>query len=210
MRITFFILLCLFSFFGCKVSELNIVGKYYDKINDDTLTLMTDNKYEFEERLKNGEHGWNTGQWAFTNNRISLYNTNPLPVVGYKLRFHKIGVGPDSLKLAFTIDQSKKDISFTEVNLKNKGASISDAVKIVKNKIAINTTNYDSLRVKISYFPIMVLNKNKFDINGIYEIIIYPAERLYELDKMVYKYRNGVLQNRNELIRFKKINSTLN
>jgi hypothetical protein len=51
----------------------------------------------------------------------------------------------------------------------------------------------------------MTFHKQKFDPYGIYEIVIYPVERLYELDKLSYKYSNGSLINRSENIRYQKI-----
>ncbi|MCW3119529.1 MAG: hypothetical protein JWM28_3611 [Chitinophagaceae bacterium] len=199
------IIVCLFYLYGCKISESNFLGKYIDKDRGDTLKLMSGNTYEFEEKLKNGEHGWNTGNWTIAKKRISFFNTNPLPVVGYKLRVNKIGVSQYPLQLIIHIDPSKKNIAFTEVGLLDKGIRINDEADIVTNRIIVKTIDFDSLVVKIPYFPMIAFNKNKLDINGIYEVIIYPAERLYELDKFAYKYQNGCLINRTAQIRYRKI-----
>ncbi len=208
MHTQFLTLICLLVFFGCKVSESKLTGKYIDRERDDTLTLMPDKKYEFEERLRNGEHGWNTGNWTIDNNRISFFNTNPSPVVGYKLRIHKMGESEYPLQLIFNLDQSKKKVTFTEVIFLEKGRRLHSAViSIVSNRITAKAAGFDSLLVNIAYFPGIAFNSGKFDVNGIYEVVVYPAERLYELDKIRYKYRNGYLLNHSEHIRYQKVAS---
>ena len=187
------IIFAIITLCGCKISESNCIGKYLDKNRDDTLNLLPGKKYEFEEKLINGEHGWNTGNWTIDKNRILFSNTNPLPVVGYKLRIHKIGVGQYPLHLLIKIDQLKKDIQFTDIRLLDKGLQVNGEADIIKNRIVVNTNRFDTIGIKIAYFPMMAFDKYKFDLNGIYEVIIYPAERLYELDKSSYKYKNGHL-----------------
>ena len=196
----------LFLFLGCKVSESAIPGKYIDRERDDTLHMMADKTYEFEEHLKNGEHGWNTGNWQIDKKGVSFFNTKPLPIVGCKLRITKTGTTENPLQLNFSIDQVERKIQFTDVIISgNLSEGNRSDVSIVSNRITIKTTNFDSVSVKIGYFPFISFNKNKFDKNGIYEVVVYPDERLYELDKLFYKYRNGSLINHSGHIRYRKI-----
>ena len=97
---------------------------------------------------------------------------------------------------------------FTKVIVLDKHVPIKTAyISSVSNNIVIKTYNFDSILVKIPYFPFIEFTKNKFDKNGVYQIVIYPAERLYELDKISYKYRNRSLVNHSEHIRYQKVTS---
>ena len=206
MRSILLLFIPLFLLLGCRISESAIAGKYIDRERDDTLHMMADKTYEFEERLKNGEHGWNTGNWQMDKRTISFFNTKPLPLVGFTLRITKTGITAYPLQLNFSIDQSEKTVQFTDVRISgNMLEGNSSDVSIVSNKIIVKTANFDSLQVKIGYFPFISFSKNKFDKNGVYEVMVYPAERLYELDKLSYKYRNGSLINHSGNIRYKKI-----
>jgi len=194
-----------FFFTGCKVSESSIIGKYIDRERDDTLNVMANKTYEFEERLSNGKNGWNTGNWDIKKNSVFFFNTTPLPVVGYKLRVIKLGESTEPLKLEFVINASEKKLHFTEVIVIDRNTPVNTAhTSPGSNKLEIKTFNFDSIAVKIPYFPFIGFKQNKFDKNGVYQVIIYPAERLYELDKVSYKYRNRSLINHSENMRYQK------
>lgn len=207
MHSKFLLFIITVLFFGCKVPESGIVGKYIDIERDDTLNIKADKTYEFEEKLRNGEHGWNAGNWDISKKNISFTNTTPIPVVGFKLRITKIGESEVPLQLEFVVNEAKKRVQFSDMRVLYKKVGIDNALLIaVSNRILIKTFNFDSIAVKIPYFPFIEFKKEKFDQNGIYRIVIYPAERLYELDKFSYKYRNGALINRSEGIRYRRTN----
>ena len=191
---------------GCKVSESKIIGKYLDKERNDTLTIKSDNTYEFEQQLNTAAHGWNTGSWKLEKNSVSFSNTAPLAEVGCKLRITKKGTGEEPLQLNFILDKSQKNLAISDVVILNSHVPVNRSeFNIISNRVVVKTANFDSLAVKFAYFPFITFNKQKFDKNGIYEIVVYPAERLYELDKLSYKYRNGSLINRSESIKYKRI-----
>lgn len=207
---------CFFTFFlfslslssGCKVYDSHITGKYFNKKTNDTLNLLANNTYEYEEKLNNGEHGWNTGNWNLTKNTVSFFNTTPLPLVGYKLRIIKVGISEEPLQLEFILNGSKKILQISEVHLFDKKNLVNASyTSPVSNKIIVKKNNSDSIAVKIPYFPLIGFNGNRFDKNGVYKVIVYPAERLYELDKLSYKYKNGSLINNSEKIRYKKLSA---
>lgn len=141
-------------FFGCKVPESGIVGKYIDIERDDTLNIKADKTYEFEEKLRNGEHGWNTGNWDISKKNISFTNTTPIPVVGFKLRITKIGESEVPLQLEFVVNEAKKRVQFSDMRVLYKKVGIDNALlSAVSNRILIKTFNFDSIAVKIPYFP---------------------------------------------------------
>jgi hypothetical protein len=208
MRSIWIVATFLLAIMACRISESKITGKYLDKVRDDTLRITANHTYEFEERLKGGEHGWNSGKWHIENNRVYFTDTKPLPVVGYRIGMNKTASSADALQLYFTIDKFKNNVLLSSVTVWQKGKQLDTSfVNLVSNRVVVKTANFDSLAVKLDYFPVIGLSKHKFDDKGVYNVIIYPSERLYELDKLSYQYKKRSLINRSHQVRYQKVES---
>lgn len=199
-------LILLVLFLGCKVSDSSIIGKYIDYQKDDTLTLRADRSYEFEEKLNTGEHGWNTGSWILRKHKIAFSNTKPLPIVGCKVKLIKTGKGKAALKLNIVLNGSSKKINTIETSVMGMGGSmINDISKQKNNTIFLKSFTFEKLEIQLPYFPVLQFKKDEFEEQGVYQLIVFPAERLYELDKLSYRYSKNRLVNCKENIRYYRI-----
>jgi hypothetical protein len=191
---------------SCTVSEKNIVGKYADTKRIDTLTMLADHTFEYKLKQNNGEFGWNNGSWAVSGRFLSFYDTKPVPIVGCKLKKKITGNTDDALRLIFKLTTPHKRIEISSVQIFNEGNLI-DALnyKIQSNQVIITTAAFDSIAVTIPYFPILTFAKSRLELQKIYEILITPNDRLYELDKVNFKFRKKSFSNGVQKIKFKKI-----
>ncbi len=193
-------------FFGCKVPEVNLAGKYIDLEKDDTLTLRADKTYEFEEKLNKGEHGWNTGNWNLVNGRIRFSNTSPLPIVGCKVKVIKKGMGRAALQLNIVQNSSSKKFRNIETRVVEKnGVAGHHFIPHKTSTVFLKSFTFEKLEIRIPYFPVLRFSKDEFEEKGIYQVIVYPLERLYELDKLSYRYKRNRLINRRGHIRYDRI-----
>lgn len=199
-------LVLLVLFYGCNVSESNIIGKYVDYQKDDTLTLRGDRSYEFEEKLNTGEHGWNTGNWKLHKHKIAFSNTKPLPVVGCKVKLIKTGKGKTALQLNIVLNGASKKINTIETRVIGMGGAVNnDISKQKRNTVFLKSFTFEKLEIRLPYFPVLKFKKDEFEEKGVYQLIVFPAERLYNLDKFTYRYTNNRLVNRKENIRYYRI-----
>ncbi len=77
--------------------------------------------------------------------------------------------------------------------------------KVNLNSLTINANWFDTISLATSYFPPFTFNRNEFEKNKHYEITIYQAERLFELDKFLFHYkRRSLFTNAGEM-KFRKI-----
>lgn len=206
MRNMISLMLMLVLFFGCKVSDSVIIGKYIDYKRGDTLTLLADRSYEFEEKLNTGEHGWNTGNWILSKRKIVFSNTRPLPIVGCKVKLIKIGKGKAALQLNIVQNGSPEKFNTIETRVKGNDSDANNKFIIHKtNTIFLKSFIFEKLEIRVPYFPVLTFSKKEFEENGVYRVIVYPAERLYILDKLSYRYQKNRLLNRREHIRYERI-----
>ncbi len=127
-------------------------------------------------------------------------------MVGGKLKYIKIATSQFPLELDFVLAGKEKQLMIDKAVLYNKALPIdSSGVEMVSGKVRIKTINFDSIGVKINYFPLLMLDGKSFDKNCYYQVMIQPAERLFELDKLSYTYRRNIFINRSEKIRYKKV-----
>lgn len=190
---------------ACKVTDTKIVGSYIDGKKGDTLRLFADKTFEYQEKLSYGEFGWNTGNWAIIKNRISFFNVKPDPVVGYRLQKEIKGSIKEPLKITLLLNASKKLITITNVSVSFRNTVLDTSYfRYNLNTLTINTNSFDSISVATSYFPPFLFKQNEFEKNKKYEVTIYQAERLFELDKYFFEYKKKSLLNHSERIKFKK------
>lgn len=176
MRFQISISILFFLLTGCKVTESMLPGKYVDSQRDDTVRLMANNTYEYEERLYNRTHGWNTGNWEWKNGRLRFLNTNPLPIVGYKIKIDQLGIGPDPLQLVCKLNSSNRELKILAFGIYNKGHLLdTGSSHAIANQLVIKTTNFDSLTIETAYFPIMGINNHRFEKNGRYRIVFFSC-----------------------------------
>lgn len=200
------LLILMVLFIGCKVSDSAIVGKYIDYEKKDTLTLGKDKSYEFEEKLNSGENGWNTGNWLLNHRKITFSNTRPLAVVGCKVKLIKTGIGRDALQMTIEINgYPDKFKPFQSRVIRKNSAFDTGFITHKSNTFFLKSFAFDNLEIRLPYFPVLKFKNNEFEERGIYKLMIYPAERLYELDKLSYRYSKNKLINRKENIRYYKI-----
>lgn len=191
---------------ACKVTDTKVVGSYIDRQKGDTLRLFANKTFEYQEKLSYGEFGWNTGNWAVIENRISFFNVKPNPVVGYRLKKEIRDSIKEPLKITLLLNASKKLITIKNVSVSLRNTVLDTSYfKYNLNTLTINTNSFDSISVATSYFPPFSFKQNEFEKNKQYDITIYQAERLFELDKYVFEYRKRSLLNYSEKIKFKKI-----
>jgi len=69
----------------------------------------------------------------------------------------------------------------------------------------MTSNQFDSIAVSLSYFPTITLTKNRLEAQKIYEVLITPSDKIYELDKENLKFRKRSISNRNKKIKFSKI-----
>lgn len=191
---------------GCKVTDRKIVGSYIDRQKGDTLRLFANKTFEYQEKLSYGEFGWNTGNWTLNDEGISFINVKPEPVVGYRLKKAIVDSISEPLKITLVLNASKKLIA-----IKNASVSFHNSVldtsyyKYDLNNLTINSNAFDSISLATFYFPPFSFRQDEFEKNRQYEITIFQAERLFELDKYVFKYKKKSLLNQAEKFKFKKI-----
>ena len=196
---------------GCKVAEVKIVGQFIDRKTGDTLSLFGKDSYEYKQKLTNGEFGWNTGNFLLDKKRISFLNTQPFPVVGYKMQRKVVDTSTEPLHLQFQLNGKVpfKPLLINKAEVLFNSQPLDQSYfKISLNQIIIKTAKFDSVVIFCSYFPPFSFAGNKFDKNKLYQILITPIERLYELDKYSYKYSNRSLSNRKQKIKLQKITNS--
>ncbi len=203
-----FLVLFLFVNSACKVSEKEITGKYFDKKTSDTLSLFSNKTYAYVEKLDNGELGWNTGSWSFNKKYVSFFDTKPVPVVGYGLQKTIVNTTKELLQIQFLLNDSKEilEIKRAIALLNNKPVDVG-YFSINLNLLTVNNFNFDSLSIFTSYFPAFSFKQSSFKKNKVYQVIITPNERLYELDKFSYRFKKNNLINSSRKIRFIKISN---
>lgn len=151
------LLIILFSTFlliGCKVTDTKIIGTYVDRQKGDTLRLFGDKTFEYQQKLSYGEFGWNTGNWAINENRISFSNVKPDPVVGYRLEKSIRDSIKEPLKIILLLKNSKKLITIKNALVWSRNNVLDTSYfKYNLNTLTINTNSFDSVSVVTSFFP---------------------------------------------------------
>ncbi|MGN6803092.1 MAG: hypothetical protein ACTHJN_14410 [Ginsengibacter sp.] len=179
----------------CKVPGKMVIGNYIDKKFGDTLKVYSNKTYDYIEKLNSGSLGLTQGKWAIKNKSIQ-FQCNHNPLVGYWLKIHK-----DSLSKNFQVTFKFKNTQFP-VKIKNvalfKDGSLlnKDNFKKTENVVRIYNDEYDLIVIKtFNFVPITI---NHLNPNHAYIADIFPAERLYELDKIPF------IVHRRKLSSFKK------
>jgi hypothetical protein len=200
------ILLMSSLFLACKVTNTKIIGNYIDRQNGDTLRLSADKTFEYQEKLSYGEFGWNTGLWLIRENAVSFYKVKPNPVVGYRLKKDVKENIEEALKVTLVLNASDKLIAIKNVAVSLANTSLDTTnFKVNSNSVTINTSSFDTVSLATFYFPPFIFNKNEFEKNKHYQITIYQAERLFELDKFSFYYKRRSLFTNVGKMKFRKI-----
>ncbi|HLY70082.1 MAG TPA: hypothetical protein VKR53_10175 [Puia sp.] len=187
--LVFYFLIVLTS---CKITHTALAGKYVNEPFGDTLEVFPNKRYEYVEVLNNGNSGWTKGKWEIRKNKVHfICDTKPL--VGFKER-----VIADSTIKRFQIDlllgETKKPIYIEDVKIYKKDSILGDeSFRKSGNVIDILRTDYDSI-VVITFNFVHLLFSNKLNHQYRNIIKIFPAERLYELDKVPYKMSKNALK----------------
>lgn len=191
---------------ACKVTDTKIIGDYVDSQKGDSLQLFENKTFEYKEKLYYGDFGWNTGKWAINKNRISFFNVKPEPVVGYRLEKSIIDSIQQSLQIILLLNSPKRLITIKNASVSLRGNVLdTSSFTYNLNTLTINTNSFDSISIATFYFPPFPFKKSEFKENKQYQITIFQAERLFELDKYFFKYKRRSLLNIREKARFKKI-----
>lgn len=193
-------------FVTCKITDTRIIGNYIDRQKGDTLRLFSDKTFEYQEKLSYGEFGWNTGKWAINENEISFFNVKPNPVVGYRLKKDIRAVIKEPLKITLILNNSKKLVIIKKVSVSVGNTFLDPSnFKVNLNSLTINANSFDTISVATSYFPPFTFNRNEFEKNKHYEVTIYQAERLFELNKFPFHFKRRYLFTNAGEMKFRKI-----
>lgn len=193
MRILFFIFCYSLMLTGCSLSTKKLSGTYINPHYGDTLHLYTNGTFEYAEQLLSGRVGWTEGKWII-NHKSIRFECDHRPLVGYRLKLR-----PDSLahdfQIRLTMGDTDEPIYIENVSVYHGAATTQNTFTNSDNVVKILTRDFDSIVIRTFNFRALKFSREVLPTNG-YVAEIYPVERLYELDKVPFRYRK------------KKLNST--
>ncbi|MBN9349455.1 MAG: hypothetical protein J0H55_02120 [Chitinophagaceae bacterium] len=182
MRFILFIIIA-FSFQRCATGK--IAGKYVDKEHGDTLYLKPDSTYQYLEKLNSGVIGLTEGKWSVRNREVS-FKCDHKPLVGYRLRIRKETNSSD-FRIRLVEDSVQKPVFIENVELFNGGHLLGGNPYLKSgNTIDILTRKVDS--IVIQTFNYQNLSLTSLEPGTAYLLTVFPDERLYELDKVPFKF----------------------
>lgn len=193
------------------ISKKQVCGNYIEPKMGDSLTLLSNGTYTYNEKLFSGQWGWTKGTWNLHHQKIN-FTCDHKPLVSYAIKAKRDSAVHQlefSLFLAFNDNPVYIQKAYLYKNNQMPGKA---SFNIYKNKIQIFTTDYDSVLITTFNFPEIVIPKLKSTNIG-YQVNIYAAERLYELDKVLFKKRRNLLlstkrdEYENIELSFKKLNN---
>lgn len=193
------------------ISKKQVSGNYIETKMGDSLTLFLNGTYAYNEKLFPGQWGWTKGTWNSYHQKIN-FTCDHKPLVSYAIKA-KRDSSVHQLEFNLFLAFNDNPVYIQKAYLyKNKQILGTSSFKIYKNKIQIFATDYDSVLITTFNFPEIVIPKLKSTNIG-YRVNIYAAERLYELDKVLFKKRKNFLlstkkdEYENIELSFKKLNN---
>jgi hypothetical protein len=156
----------------------------------DTLYMQNQRRYEYVEKLNSGVYGWTEGEWFINRNKVR-FKCDKEPLVAYRRK-----ILPDTtvhhFQLKLLLGDTKAPVSIELVSLFKNKLVVAGAEK-QKNVVMINSTDFDSIVIYTTLFrPIRLGRQNTGNVG--YILRIYPQERLYELDKLAFRFTGKTLK----------------
>ena len=175
-------------------STVKLEGTYLNAKMGDTLRLYPNHTFEYLEQLYKSRLGWTEGKWTKQNRKIN-FQSNHRVLVGYQLK-----VRPDTsvknFEIKLLMGYGNEPVYIEKVIMyKNKAELNASLYKVLNNKIALYTTNFDSVVIYPQALVPLTLPNTLNPTHG-YIAKIYPAERLYDLDKASFVIRNSKLKSK--------------
>lgn len=180
-----------FGLTKCSISIPQLSGVYLNPKFSDTLHLRPDHTYEYVEKLNNGARGWTDGKWFLQNHKV-LFQCDHKPLVGYRRT-----IQPDNtvhiFQLKFLLSDTDAPIYVEEVKLFKAKQPLSDKTFSKENNIVkIFSKDFDSIAISTIYFRTITITSGLSTDQG-NTVRIYPAERLYALDKVSFRFKENKL-----------------
>ncbi len=190
---------------GCKITMKTVQGYYTNSLGD-TLVLSPDSSYEYKQKLRDGDFGWNTGKVDIQNNKVIFSETKPFPVVGFKMQIKQINTSSIPYIFSLVIDSQDQNALLDSVQVYANGTMEGNTFySLNRNKLMVTNHKTDSITLFNRYFLRIDLNIARLKNYHAYSINILPAERLYELDKYNFTYANSKLTTQSSKAGFRKI-----
>jgi hypothetical protein len=195
----------LIIFSGCTVTFKTIEGNYTNSFGD-TLLILADGVYEYKQKLFAGDFGWNTGKVEIEKNKVIFSETKPFPVVGFKMQVKPAIESPIPYVFTLFINGLDQNSQLDSVQVYTKGSRTDNSYfSLERNKLSILKNEADSIILFNRYFSRIDFSIIRLRKYQAYSVNLIPAERLFDLDKNIYAYRNSRLRAIKSKTLFKKI-----
>lgn len=136
------------------------------------------------------------------------FTDNKTAFIGYRLEINRDEIVEEG-SLKFLLGNSEKPLTIRQVKISNNGETINGQNIIQTKNIAKLTDSYDFIVINTDHFA-NILIKDTLQSGYQYKIRMFPVERLYELDKLLFKISRKkikstqITQYDNRKIKFKK------
>lgn len=175
---------------GCISSKV-FVGTYIESSFGDTLILGNDKRYYYNEKLYTGFWGSTEGMWKNMGNTI-FFTANRKALTGYSIKLKKEQLD-GQLKIQLLLGDTETPVDITGLRVLKGGQDIVELNNsFSKNTIQLSPSPFDSVLIATDEFVPLRLSNRTMQHGYVYQVRIYPVERLYELDKAPMQ-RKGTL-----------------